>query len=139
MRVEKKLNMGIVKRSALVVVIIPFGPNLINEVLMYKYLGIELDYKLSFYDFRKRLVTRARANMGRVFAMGIRDGFLSVKASINLYQALVRSILEYSAEVWGFDKFVDAEKVQLEMGTRILRCPTKTTNATVNGELDGGV
>ena len=112
-----------------------FGPNLINEVLMYKYLGAELDYKLSFYDFKKRLITRARSNMGRVSAMGIRDGFLSVKASINLYQALVRSILEYSCEIWGFDKFVDAEKVQWDMGKRILHCPTKTTNATVNLEL----
>jgi hypothetical protein len=68
---------------------------------MYKYLGMELDYKLSFYDFRKRLITHARSNMGRIFAMGIRNGFLSIKASLNLYQALVRSVLEYSCEVWG--------------------------------------
>ena len=112
-----------------------FGPFLINEVLMYKYLGIELDYKLSFTDFKNRLLTRARSNMGRIFAMGIRDGYLSVKGSINLYQALVRSILEYSCEIWGFDKFEDAEKIQWDMGKRILRCPTKTTNAAVTGDL----
>ncbi len=112
-----------------------FGPNLINEVLMYKYLGAEIDYKLSFKDFKMRILAKARANMGRIWQMGIRSGFLSVKASLNLYQALVRSILEFSSEIWGFDLWREGEQIQLDMAKRILRCSMMTSRPVLVGEL----
>jgi len=79
-----------------------FGPFLINEVLMYKYLGMELDNRLVFHEFKDRVMNKARANLGRIWLMGIREGVLSIKGGINLYQALVVSGLEYGSEVWGF-------------------------------------
>ena len=112
-----------------------FGDTLINEVLVYKYLGVDLDYKLSFQSFKLRILSRARSNMGRIWAMGIRSGFLSVEASINLWEALVRSGLEYASEVWGFEIWPEGQKVQLEMGRRILRCQSKTSNEAVLGDL----
>ena len=54
-------------------------------------------------------------------------GALSVPACINLWDALVRSILEYGAEVWGEGEWEEAELIQREMGRRILRCNSKTT------------
>ena len=77
----------------------------------YKYLGIEVNYKLSFSEFKLRILAKARVNMGRIWQMGIRSGFLSIKASLNIYQALVRSVLEYGSEVWGFDLWRDGEQV----------------------------
>src|SRR6185503_9757397 len=65
------------------------------------------------------------------WGMGMREGSLSVKAAINLYQALVRSVLEYG--VWGEGE--EGERVQREMGRRILRCHGKTCNEAVQGEL----
>jgi hypothetical protein len=67
--------------------------------------------------------------------MGLKSGDLSVKGGINLYQALVRSILEFSAEVWGFDAFPEAEKLQYEMCRRILRSGYMTTKEALLGEL----
>ena len=67
--------------------------------------------------------------------MGIRDGALSVKASINLYQALVVSILEYGSEIWGFDLWRDGEQVQYDMAKRILRCSASTSRPVLFGEL----
>src|SRR6185503_4445197 len=67
--------------------------------------------------------------------MGMRYGSLSVAASLNLYQALVRSVLEYGAEVWTNEEWEEGERVQREMGRRILRCHGKTTNEAVLGEL----
>ena len=112
-----------------------FGPFFINEVLTYKYLGIELDYKLSFQEFKSKSITKARSNIGRISAMGIRSGFLSVSASLNLWEALVRSNLEYGSELWGFDKWPQGEQVQITMAKRILRCFTKATNEAVLGDL----
>jgi len=102
---------------------------------MYKYLGVELDRKLSFVDFKRRIKEKARRNVSRIWSMGMSDGSLSVKASINLYQALVRSVLEYGCVVWGDEEWEEGERVQREIGRRILRCSGKTTNEAVLGEL----
>ena len=102
---------------------------------MYKYLGVELDYKLSFIDFKLRILNRARCNLGRIWSMGLRNGSLSVKGSINVYNALVRSILEYASEIWGVEKWCSGEQVQLEMGRRILRCSSRTSREAILGDL----
>ena len=113
---------------------------MIQQVLVYKYLGVELDNRLLFKDFKNRILQKARRNMGRVWAMGIREGHLSVKASVNLYEALVRSIIEYSCEIWGEmgpreKGWAEGESLQLEMGRRILHCSSKTTTEAILGDL----
>ncbi len=112
-----------------------FGPFLINEVLLYKYLGVELDYRLVFHEFKDRILARARSNLGRIWNMGIREGVLSVKAAINLYQALVVSGLEYSSEVWGFDKWALGEQIQYQFARYTLRCSPMTSKPALVGEL----
>ena len=112
-----------------------FGNNLIKEVLIYKYLGVELDYRLTLSVFKNRILSKSKSNMGRIWHMGIKGNNLSVKASVNLYQALVRSQLEYASEVWGWDNFPDAESIQFNMGKIILGCSKKTCHAAVVGDL----
>ena len=102
---------------------------------VYKYLGIELDIQLTFEGFKKRIKEKARRSISRVWAMGMSEGGLSVKACINLYQALVRSVLEYGCVIWGDEEWEEGERVQREMARRILRCNGKTTNEAVLGEL----
>jgi len=119
------------------------GKAFVKQVSVYKYLGVELDTRLILSDFRKRLVAKARMNVSKVWSMGMRHGSLSVKASVNLYEALVRSVLEYGAEIGSTrpgdekekEQWEEAERVQREMGRRILRCHGKTTNEAVLGEL----
>ena len=45
--------------------------------------------------------------MVRVLYMG--KNYLSIKSVINLYEALIRSQLEYGTEIWGFNKFIKKE------------------------------
>jgi len=78
---------------------------------------------------------KGRQNMSRIWSMGLFNGTLSVKASINLYEALVRSSVEYGSEIWGDEGWEEGERLQREMGRRILRCHGKTTNEAVLGEL----
>jgi hypothetical protein len=96
---------------------------------------MELDTQLSQRDFKERIAEKARRNVSRVWYMGMRYGGLSVRAGINVYKALVRSVLEYGAEVWNPAQWEEGERVQREMGRRILRCHGKTTNEAVLGEL----
>lgn len=38
-------------------------------------------------------------------------------------------------EIWGDRHFIDLEKLQIEMGKRILRCGSRTSDVVVRGEL----
>ena len=57
--------------------------------------------------------------------MGIRSGVLSVKAAVNLYQALLLSIAEFSSEVWGFEKWQEGEQLQLDRLNTFYDAPRK--------------
>ncbi len=107
------------------------GDQLIKQVNSYKYLGVDLDRNLSFEEHKRRIKEKARKNVSRIWYMGMYDGCLSVKACINLYQALVRSVVEYGCEIWGIGEWEEGERVQRELGRRILRCNGKTTNEAV--------
>ncbi len=108
------------------------GETLINQVRDYKYLGVELDCKLSMKEFKKRIVRR---NVSRIWGMGMSSGSLSTKASLNLYEALVRAIVEYGSEIIGEGEWEEVEKVQREMGRRILRCHGKTSIEVILGRV----
>jgi hypothetical protein len=112
-----------------------FGPQLIKEVLVYKYLGLELDHRLNFKLFKSRILASVRGNMSRIWSMGIKNGDMSVKGAVNLWMSLVRSLLEYGCVVWGKDKWPEGEKIQFDMAKRILRCSSTTTREALLGEL----
>ena len=97
---DKKINLGNCTTSCTCGHHFKFGPKLISEVLVYKYLGIELDYRLLFKEFKQRIINKARMNLSRAWAMGMSTGYLSVKASLNLWESLVRSVLEYGCQIW---------------------------------------
>ena len=50
------------------------GTQLIKQVNSYKYLGIELDSKLSFKEFKTRIRDKARRNVSKVWSMGMKMG-----------------------------------------------------------------
>jgi ribonuclease HI len=114
------------------------GQQPIAVVQQYTYLGVEITSPLSWHMLREKLLTRARRNMYRAWAMGTRAGLLTVRTNTQIYTALVRCHLEYAAEVCGctIDKaWTSAELIQLRMGKLILHCPTHTSDEAVIGEL----
>ena len=92
-----------------------------------------MDNCLTFNQLRT--ASKARTNIGRIWAMGLRSGFLSVKAAINLWKALGLSTLQYSCAIWGNVAWKEGEQIQLTMARRILRCSTMTTKEALRGEL----
>jgi hypothetical protein len=109
----------------------------------YKYLGMWISRSSHgrWTKNKSRLITKARQRLGLAWSMALRSGCLSVKSGIRIWQGLVRPVLEYGAEVWeseGDCKWQEAERVQLMMGKRILRCRSSTTDEVVRGELGWG-
>ena len=112
-----------------------FGPKLINEVLVYKYLGIDLDYRLLLKEFKQRILNKARMNLSRSWAMGMSTGYFSIKASLNLWESLVRSVVEYGCQIWGDEAWLEGEKLLHDAGRRILRCASNASLPAIRGEL----
>ena len=111
------------------------GENVIKQVTKYKYLGIELTRTLNWSPYLKRILKKAKRNMTQSLAMGIKGGFMTIRLANTIWTSLVRSIVEYGCEIWGDRPVPDLEKLQLQMGKRILRCGKKMTEEVVRGEL----
>ena len=132
---KQKLNYGTCTLTCICGCHWKLGTKLIKQVESYKYLGVELDQRLSWKELKERIAAKAKKNMTLAWGMGMVQGNLSVKAAINVYQTVVRSTLEYGAVVWEEKRWEEAEKIQREMARRILKCHSKTTNEAVLGEL----
>jgi hypothetical protein len=105
----------------------------------YKYLGMEVEENLmSWKAFKERTLTKATKVMRASWGMGLQSGCMSVKGGAKLWTTFARPILEYGAEIWereGDHKWDKAERIQKEMGVKILRCSKTVADAFVRGEL----
>jgi len=104
----------------------------------YKYLGVDLraapgrPYRL----FHQRMLAGATKAAGCIAGMGMQSGKLPVPLGVQVYQALVRPLLEYAAEIWSADgPWEEAERLQTRMAKRILQCPLRTSSTACLGEL----
>jgi hypothetical protein len=111
------------------------GTTILEEVNVYKYLGIEFDQGLTFREFKDRIADKARRGNLIAWSRKMREANLSVKANVNVWDVMVRPNLEYGAAVWGFGGWEEAEVLQRETGRKILGVPTQAVKEAIRGEL----
>jgi len=107
----------------------------LERVKSYKYLGLDIDERLSWKIHKNRVLNAARKHF---YLMCSFNSFrkLSTRSVIYAYQMLVRSKFEYGFELWFSEKgTAEFEQFQREVAKRILRLSSKTTNEAVLGEL----
>ena len=63
---------------------------------------------------------------------------MGIKVAVMIWKSLVRSILEYGCEIWGDCSLPNFERLQIQMGRKLLRCGSRTNNEVVRGELGWG-
>ncbi len=109
----------------------------IEWVDQYCYLGVEIQRSgRAFGAFKTRAERTARCALGSISGMGMYSGKLPVPTACEVYCALVRSQLEYAAEVWSAGASWDAaERIQLMAARRILGCQVYTSGDAIRGEL----
>jgi len=105
----------------------------VDEVKQFKYLGMDFSWNLSWKTMRERVVKKANSRI-LMIPKAISDG-IAPDLSIKLWNSLVRPILEFSTEVCERSLWDEAERVQLEMGKRILKVSRSTPSDVVRGEL----
>ena len=132
---QKKSNVIVFGQRRILVNDWTLGGKKIEQVNTYKYLGLDMKGNLKWKGLRERLTEKTRRIMTIVWAMGVQAGHLSVKAADIVWKVLVRPIAEYGAEIWGEEKWEEMEKIQRDMGKRILGLDQSTSNEVVLGEL----
>ena len=105
---------------------------IVNE---FNYLGIQLNRTGNFNKAINKQTEKATKAMYEVLKKG-RIHNLSIECQIDLFNKIVKPILLYGSEIWGFSKNIRyLEKVQLRFCKLLLKLKSSTPNYMVYGEL----
>ena len=83
---------------------------------------------------REELIAKARKSFWRIWGLGLGGGVLSAGGAANLWEIVVRPVLEYAAEL-GKVRWGEAERLQLMAGRMCLGVGRAVANEVVSGEL----
>ena len=108
----------------------PFGLEVVEQI---KYLGVDFQSNLSWASTKERVLRKARARLAIVRKAMIEG--ISLEAAESLWSTLIRPILEYGSEVWGACIWKEAEKLQHEVGRKLLGMGSKTCGEAIRGDL----
>jgi len=109
------------------------GLETLKVVKTYKYLGLDFEDSLRWTLTRQRLVAKARGRSA-MLSKALSEG-LSLKAAEVIWRSMIVPVLNYGSELWGAAKCNEVEKVQLEVGKRLLGVSKKMASVVVRGEL----
>ena len=108
------------------------GTNL-EIVKEYKYLGVLFSKNNTFYSTKKHIAEQGTKALNSLLSKA-RTLQLPVDIQIELFDKLVKPILLYGSEVWGFGNNDVIERVQLKFLKYILKAKNSTPNYIVYGE-----
>ena len=83
----------------------------LEVVKAYKYLGVWFDTNLTWRLHKATILAKAKRRAYTMMGFGVCK-ILPAASCINLWEVLVRPILEYAGEVWGDGLWEEAEKLQ---------------------------
>ena len=111
-----------------------YDGKVLDNVDNFNYLGTIFNYTGSFVHNQEHLVGKAlkALNMLRVNCKKFK---LKPKVLCQLFDAFVGSILGYAAEIWGYSKSKEIERIHLKFCKSLLNVRTTTATAGVYGEL----
>jgi hypothetical protein len=107
----------------------------IEVVNSYKYLGFTLTTKLSFDIALEEFAGRAKRKVVEIMKTMWRLECFDVSLFFKLFDAQVKPMLLYAAEIWGLTRYQAIESVHLFACKRLLNVSIKTPNTMVYGEL----
>ncbi|MEW8546895.1 MAG: reverse transcriptase family protein [Candidatus Thiodiazotropha sp.] len=106
----------------------------IQQVTEYKYLGIYLSRSGSYLNCKKHIAEQANTAMFSLLRK-IRILNLPIEMQIDLFNKLIKPILLYACEIWGFGNLDIIERVQLKFYKFILNLKKSTPSYMIYGEL----
>jgi hypothetical protein len=107
----------------------------LEVVNSYKYLGFTFTTKLSFEIALEEFAGRAKGKVVEIMKTMWSLGTLDINVFFKLFDAQVKPMLLYAAEIWGFVRFHVVEAPHLFACKRFLNVSPRTPNTMVYGEL----
>ena len=107
----------------------------VKETDRYKYLGLLVTTKHSRKEMKQNMVEKARKRLNCMWAVGANSHHLNASTLSTIWKVVVKPALEYGCEIWGEEKWEEAERVQRKMGRMILEVKQRTSSDVVLGEL----
>ncbi|CAK1588831.1 unnamed protein product [Parnassius mnemosyne] len=104
-----------------------------------KYLGVTLDYRLTFESHVKRVTRLARFYLGRLNSMLGRHSKMSLRNKRTLYKVCIRPVMTYSAPIFAHanDKIInELQVVQNLFCRRATNAPWYVRNADLHRDLE---
>ena len=106
----------------------------IEIVKQFNYLGVIFTKTCNFDLTKKHLADKALKAMYEVIKLG-RFYKLPIKIQLELFDKMVKPILLYGCEVWGFGKNTVLERIHLKFCKILLNLKSSTPNYMIYGEL----
>ena len=108
--------------------------NVINVTSLYKYMGIVFTPKLSWTPAKEKLAAQARKAIYSINNYRRKFGYFSHNEYFKLVDAIVKPILTYGAEIWGFEHAEVIEQVQIQFCKQFLGVNNSVNNSVALGE-----
>ena len=112
-----------------------YNDHQIEIVRNFTYLGVVFTSGGSFTDTFEMLAGQARKAIVRLNKYLYKFTQITPKHYLDLFDKLIKPILQYGSEVWGFSNAPILERVQLQVCKNILGVKRSTQNDFVYGEL----
>lgn len=106
----------------------------LETVREYKYLGVLFCSNNSFFSMKKYIAEQGTRAVYSLLSKA-RNMHLPIDLQIELFDKLVKPILLYGCEVWGFGNVTVIERVQLKFLKHALNIKNSTPNYIVYGEV----
>ena len=111
-----------------------YGDKELEIVKDFLYLGIKFSRSGSFRNAKKKLANRGTKAMYEVLKRG-RLHNLSIQCQLELFDSMIKPIILYWCEIWGFGNNEIIERIHLKFCKLLLHLKTSTPDYMVYGEL----
>jgi hypothetical protein len=105
-----------------------FNNTEIEVVKKYKYLGVTLTPTLNFVPHLEDKLKCAKAGLSSGWKHVVGDKKVLMSSKWVLFNTVARSIIGYAAQVWGYKKFEEVEKLKRYFIKRLFDLPYNTPN-----------
>ena len=94
----------------------------------YKYLGLFFTPTLKWTKAKNTLAAQATTFVSRIFSFQGKFGYFKPKEMFHIFDTMIKPILCYGSEIWGFQVAKEIEAVQHYFCKRYLGVSTSTHN-----------
>ena len=106
----------------------------IEVVSAYKYLGIVFTPKLSWSKAKHTLALQARKALGMFYKLCKKVGHLPHFLSFKIFDTMIKPILTYGSEIWGYEASEIVESVHVRFCKSLLMVSSSACTSAVLGE-----